>query len=97
MEEPVRVRVPRENETIGIIEEVLPGTKVRVRCSDGKMRLCRVPGRYRRKIWLRVGEYVLVEPWKIQGESRGDIIWSYKKAQIEWLKRKGFLEGLVIS
>jgi initiation factor 1A len=32
---------------------------------------------------------VLVSPWDFQSETRGDIVWRYKKNQIQILKDKG--------
>ncbi len=94
MEETVRVRVPKGKEVIGVIEEVLPGSKARVRCGDGKMRICRVPGRCKRRIWLKPNIHVLVKPWDTQSDTRGDLIWSYKKSRVKWLRKKGYLKEL---
>jgi len=93
MEELIRVRTPKGREVIGVVEEMVGGNKMMIRCTDGKMRLCRIPGRMRRRIWVRSGYYVLVEPWKIQ-DNKGDIIFSYKKSHINWLRKRGFLQGL---
>ena len=43
-----RVKLPRGKEVMGIIEQRLGGNKMRVDCFDGKVRICRVPGRLRR-------------------------------------------------
>ena len=89
----VRVRLPRgERETIGIIEERFGGNKMRVSCLDGKERNCRVPGRLRRKLWLRPGDVIIVEPWEFDN-NKGDIVFKYTPAQIQWLRNKGFLKA----
>lgn len=41
----VRVKLPRGEEVLGIIEQRLGGNKMMVNCLDGKSRICRVPGR----------------------------------------------------
>jgi len=86
-----RAKLPRGEETIGIIEQRYGGNKMMVRCLDGKTRNCRVPGRLKRKLWLRPGDIVIVEPWELD-KNKGDIIFKYRPAQIEWLKRNNFLE-----
>ncbi len=63
-----------------------------VKCFDGNSRVCRIPGRLRRRLWLREGDFVLVEPWEFDGNTRGDILFKYTKAQVEWLKRKGIVK-----
>jgi len=37
-------------------------------------------------------DVVLVKPWELQGDSKGDIIFKYTKAQAGWLRRKGYLD-----
>lgn len=87
-----RVRLPHGREVLGILEQRLGANHMLVRCLDGKSRTCRVPGRLKRRLWLRERDAILVEPWEIGGESKGDIVWKYNPAEVEWLKRKGFLK-----
>ena len=93
MEEVIRVRTPKNGEVIGIVEELVGHARMRVRCVDGIERLCRVPGKYLRKIWVRAGDVVIVKPWEIQ-KDRGDIIYKYRKTDVEWLIKNGYLKGL---
>ncbi len=86
-----RVRLPRGKESIGIIEQRLGGNKMLVNCNDGKTRNCRVPGRLKRELWLRPGDIVIIEPWELDNE-RGDVIFKYRKNQIEWLKMNRYLK-----
>jgi len=90
-EGPLRVKLPRENQVIGIIEQRLGGNKMMISCTDKKSRNCRVPGRLRRKLWLRPRDVVIVEPWEFDKE-RGDVIFKYTPAAIAWLKNKGYLK-----
>ncbi len=87
-----RVRLPRNEELIGIIEQRLGGNKMLVNCLDGKTRNCRVPGRLRRALWLRPGDVVIIELWELD-KNKGDIIFKYRQNQIEWLKEKGYLKS----
>jgi translation initiation factor 1A len=87
--EPVRVRLPRGKELLGTIGELLGASRFRVLCTDGKSRICRMPGRFRRRLRMRSGDIVLVLPWDIESDEKGDIIWIYNRTQAEWLRRKG--------
>ena len=89
----IRVRTPKGKEIIGIVDQLLGFRKMYIRCSDGKTRLCRVPGRFRRSMWVRQGDVVLVEPWEYD-EAKGDIVFDYRRTQIDWLRDKGFLKNL---
>lgn len=93
-EEFMRVRTPRDKEVIGIIEQRLGGFRMRVRCLDGKNRICRIPGRLRRKLWMRENDIILVEPWEYAADGKGDVIFKYTPTQITWLKKRGFLKGI---
>ena len=87
-------RMPRGLQLIGRIDQLLGAKRMYVECSDGRKRLCRVPGRAKRRVWVRPGDYVIVEPWSIEGDEKGDVVWKYKKAQSDHLRRIGKLDGI---
>ncbi len=89
----VRVKLPRGREILGIIEQRVGGTRMIVKCIDGKSRNCRVPGRLRRALWLREGDIVIVEPWEFDDE-KGDVLFKYNPTQMYWLKKKGYLKKI---
>ena len=86
-----RVKLPKKGEVMGIIEQRLGGNKMMVKCFDKKTRNCRVPGRLRRKIWLRPGDIVIIEMWELDN-NKGDVIFKYRPNQVEWLKKNNYLE-----
>ena len=89
-----RIKLPRGKQTFGILDQRLGGSRMRVRCLDGKVRICRVPGRLKKKLWVREGDLLLIEPWELGGDDKGDVIFKYKPNQSDWLKRKGYLKEL---
>ena len=91
--EVIRVKLPRGREVLGIIEQRVGGKRMIVKCIDGNSRNCRVPGRLKRKLWLREGDIVIVEPWEFDDE-KGDVLFKYNPTQAQWLKRKGYLEKI---
>lgn len=92
-----KIRVPKENEVLGIVEQMLGGDKLRVKCDDGNIRICRIPGRLRKRVWIKVGNLVLIQPWKVQSDERGDVIFRYTYTQANWLKKKGYIKTLSIE
>lgn len=84
--------MPRQGEILGIVLELLGGDRFRTDCNDGKTRICRIPGRLRKKVWIRAGDTVIVEPWKIQGDKRGDLVWRYTATQVSWMKKQGYMK-----
>ena len=88
---PIRVRLPKPPQMLGLIDQRLGGNKMLVTCSDGKTRNCRVPGRLKRYLWLRPGDVVIIEPWELDN-TKGDVLFKYKPGQADWIKRNGYLE-----
>lgn len=89
-----RIRLPKNDEILGILEQRLGGSRCKVRCLDGKTRICRIPGRLKRRLWVREGNIVLIQPWEFGGDEKGDIIYKYRPIQVKILKKKGALESL---
>ena len=87
----VRAPLPKGREVIGIIDQRLGGNKMMVAGVDGKTRNCRVPGRLKRKLWLRPGDVVIVEPWELD-DTKADVLLKYKPNQVAWLRKNGYLE-----
>ncbi len=96
-EEIRRVKVPRGKQVIGIVDQRLGGSRMRVRCLDGKTRICRIPGRMKRKLWVREGDYLLIEPWELGGEDKGDVVFKYRYNQVDFLRKKGYIKEQVTS
>jgi translation initiation factor 1A len=92
--EVVRVRIPRGKEILGLVEEMLGAGRFRINCSDKKTRVCRVSGKFKRKQWIRPGDVVLVEPWVVESDEKGDVIWKYRRAEVEWMRKKGLIQNL---
>jgi translation initiation factor 1A len=78
-----------QGEILGIVESMLSANRVKVRSMDGKTRLGRIPGKMKKRVWLRVGDVIIVVPWT--QDDKADIIWRYQGTQVEWLKKNGFV------
>jgi translation initiation factor 1A len=91
-EEPVahKLVLPRDNELIGRVTKATGASNFMVLCSDNNERLCTIPGRLKRLFWVKEGDIVLVKPWIVQSNERGDIIWRYSLMDKEELKKRGY-------
>ena len=95
-----RVIVPDEGQVLGIVIQLLGGGGLKVQCMDQKVRNCRIRGKIRKRMWIRIDDWVLVEPWaEMQSDERGDVILRYTKAQARWLQRNGYIkeENIIID
>ena len=91
-EEAERLRLPGKGEILGIAEQMVGFDRIRVRCKDGHVRTCRIPGKIRKRLWVREEDVVIVRPWPVQSEEKGDIVYRYTHTQVEWLKKRGLWE-----
>ena len=91
-EKDLRVLVyPSENDVVGIVQKLLGFDRVLVKCQDGHVRICRIRGKMKRRIWIREGDIVLVSPWDFQSDERGEIFHRYTANQVDDIRRKGIL------
>ena len=95
-EEIIRVRIPKEGEILGKVTAMLGANRIQVECDDGKERICRIPGKMKKRIWTRIDDIVLIKPWEYQYDARGDLVWKYRKNQVNILKKKGYLKNIEI-
>ena len=92
----IRVKMPNTkiNEMFAIAEQILGGRRVTVLCADGETRMARIPGKMRRRQWVREGDLIIVWPWDFQ-DSKADVKHRYTKTQALYLSRKGQLPAEV--
>jgi len=76
--------VPTGNQVLCVVDESIGADFLKVRCVDGVSRICRIPGKFRRRVWFTSGDVVLVEPWEFQN-TKGDIVYKYSKDEVKKL------------
>jgi translation initiation factor 1A len=91
--EVIRVVLPKDGQLLGNVTKLLGNARMYVRCTDGVRRLGRVPGGKRRSLYIREGDFVIVEPWAYE-DDKADVVYKYRKVQVEWLRKKGHLTKL---
>ena len=92
----IRVPLPKRkiNEMFAIADQILGGRRVRAVCEDGDSRLARIPGKMRRRQWVREGDLIVIQPWDFQDE-KANVVMRYTKTQSLYLSRKGVLPDIV--
>lgn len=64
----------------GQITKMLGDRRVTVRCFDGKTRQCKVRGKMRKRVWVAVGDIVLVSLRDFQ-DDKGDVVHRYNTTE----------------
>jgi translation initiation factor 1A len=93
----IRVRRPYQarGEMYGVITRILGGNHLEVMYADEKLRITRIPGKFRRRRWLRAGDLVIVEPWYgLNEDKKGDLIYRYHPNQVRILQERGMLGAI---
>ena len=92
-----KIRLPRKEdlEMFGIVTQLQGGSQVNILCEDGIERNCRIPGKMRKKTWMRQRDIVIIKLWDFQ-PSKADVVWRFLGMQTEHLKRKGYLSKLPV-
>ena len=86
------MRVPqlRGGEIFGIADQLLGASRIKVMCADGKSRLGRIPGKLKKRMWIREGDLLVVKPWDFQNE-KCNILHRYTKTEASYLSRRGVI------
>lgn len=97
-EGPIRYRMPDPSlkEMFAIADELLGASKMIVMCEDGKSRMARIPGKMKRRMWIKPGDLIIVKPWDFQ-DDKADVKYRYIKVQSANLSKKGLIPKLLDS
>tara|TARA_R100000008_G_scaffold85420_2_gene75305 strand:- start:2104 stop:2385 length:282 start_codon:yes stop_codon:yes gene_type:complete len=78
-----------KGEMYGVVRDISGGSRLRVFCEDERNRMVRIPGKLKKKMWVRVGDTVVIKKWPIQENEKADLVYRYTKTQKERLIRDG--------
>ncbi|MFA4907911.1 MAG: translation initiation factor eIF-1A [archaeon] len=91
-----KIRLPyrKEGEQFAVCMQMLGSDKIKARCEDGIERICRIPGKMRKRVWIRQNDLIVVKLWDFQ-PIKADVTWRYLPTQGFHLKRKNLLNDNV--
>ena len=89
-----KVKMPyrRNGEMFARIVEIYGQERMGVYCEDGKHRLGRVRGKIKKRVWMRIGDLVVINPWDFETKVPGkrekcEISWRYMRHEVSYLER----------
>ncbi|EQD44513.1 translation initiation factor IF-1A [mine drainage metagenome] len=94
--ENIRVILPnrKKGEMFGLVEKLSGASRLSVMCEDGFTRNSRIPGKMRKRMWIREGDLVIVKPWEFQ-KDRADVVYRYTQTQAGYLSRNRILPEVI--
>lgn len=87
---------PAEGEVICVVKKLLGAEHIQVICLDGKERLGRIPGKMKKKMWIKEGDVVLAAPWDFQ-PNKCDIVYRYDESEVRKLIEENVVSADVIE
>lgn len=90
-----KIKTPyrKELEMYGKVIQLMGSNQVKIACEDGQDRICRIPGKLFKHVWLKANDIVIVKLWDFQ-PSKADVTWRYQGFQKNYLEKKGELTKL---
>jgi translation initiation factor 1A len=90
-----RVKMPyrRNGEMFARVTDIYGQERMGVYCEDGKHRLGRIRGKIKKRVWIRKGDLVVVNPWEFETIHEGqtekcEISWRYLRHEVSYLERR---------
>jgi translation initiation factor 1A len=60
-----------------VVTEMSGGSRMIALCADNKTRMIRIGGRFKKKVWCRERDLILVKPWVVQSDQKADLVYRY--------------------
>ena len=83
-----RAKLPTKNEMFAVVREMHGGSRMSALCEDGLTRMIRIGGKFKRRMWVRVNDLILIKPWPIQEKEKADLVYRYLPAERNWIIRR---------
>ncbi len=89
-----RVKMPyrRNGEMFARVVDIYGQERMEVFCEDGKHRIGRIRGKIKKRVWVRRGDLVIINPWEFETIVKGkkekcEISWRYLRHEVSYLER----------
>ncbi|MFX0072374.1 MAG: translation initiation factor 1A [Candidatus Hermodarchaeota archaeon] len=98
---PSRIKMPskRLGEIMGRVVAILGNDRMEVFAEDSKHYIGRIRGKIKKRVWIRQGDLVIINPWdwetETQEKGKCEITWRYMKNEISWLKRNNRIPSIL--
>ena len=73
-----------------VVVSVIGGGFLKVRCTDGEEYKAWIPGKMRRRVWIREGDVILFLPWGTR-DMKGEVVYRYVRDEVKKLIERGYI------
>jgi len=68
-----------------VVREMSGGSRMLAMCEDGQMRMIRIGGKFKKRMWCRENDLILIKPWVVQSEKKADLVYRYLPTERKWI------------
>jgi len=86
-----KAKLPAKDEQFAVVMEMSGGSRMKALCEDGKTRMVRIGGRFKKRMWVRENDLILVKPWVVQAESKADLVHRYLPTERKWILSRNII------
>jgi translation initiation factor 1A len=86
-----KTKLPIKDEQFAVVIEMSGGSRLKAMCEDGNTRMVRIGGRFKKRMWVRENDLILIKPWPIQGNEKADLVYRYLPTERNWVIRRDIL------
>ena len=76
-----RARTPKGGQLYAVVREMSGASRMLAMCEDGNMRMIRIGGKFKKRMWCRVQDLIIIQPWVVQSEGKADLVYRYLPAE----------------
>jgi len=80
-----KARLPTRNEQFAVVTEMSGGSRMTALCEDGRVRMIRIGGRFKKRMWCRQHDLILIKPWIVQADKKADLVYRYLPTERKWI------------
>jgi len=82
-----RAKTRKQGQLYAVVREMSGGSRMVALCEDGLTRMIRIGGKHKKRMWCRIDDLIIVQPWVIQEDKKADLVYRYLPAQRNWMIR----------
>ena len=86
-----KVKLPTKDQQFAVVIEMSGGSRMKAMCEDGKTRMVRIGGKLKRRMWTRMNDLILIQPWPIQGDQKADLVYRYLPPERNWVLKRNII------
>ena len=86
-----KVKLPTRNQQFAVVIEMSGGSRMKALCEDGKTRMVRIGGKLIRRMWTRMNDLIIIQPWPIQEDSKADLVYRYLPTERNWVIKRDII------